>query len=144
MKILTKVIVSIIFFAVQTLASAQAEVAVIVSLENNNTYTSIDKDLVARIFLGKVSKFPDGTQVKPVNLQQGNYLREAFNRDFLSKTESQLSRYWSRMRFSGKAALPKEVASTEEMKLVVANDPNLMGYIDSMDVDDSIKVIHKY
>lgn len=139
-----KVSLSIIFLLVQTLLPVQAEVAVIVSPDNNNTYTSIDKELVARIFLGKVSKFPDGTQVKPVNLKQSNYLREAFNRDFLSKTESQLGRYWSRMRFSGKAALPKEVMSTDEMKLVIANDPNLIGYIDAMDVDDSVKVIHKY
>lgn len=144
MKILMKVSLSIIFLLVQTLLPVQAEVAVIVSPDNNNTYTSIDKELVARIFLGKVSKFPDGTQVKPVNLKQSNYLREAFNRDFLSKTESQLGRYWSRMRFSGKAALPKEVMSTDEMKLVIANDPNLIGYIDAMDVDDSVKVIHKY
>lgn len=144
MKILMKVSLSIIFLLVQTLLPVQAEVAVIVSPDNNNTYTSIDKELVARIFLGKVSKFPDGTQVKPVNLKQSNYLREAFNRDFLSKTESQLGRYWSRMRFSGKAALPKEVMSADEMKLVIANDPNLIGYIDAMDVDDSVKVIHKY
>lgn len=126
------------------IASVHAETAVIVSLDNKNTYTSIDKELVARIFLAKVTKFPDGTTAKPVNLKQGHYLREGFNRDFLSKTESQLSRYWSRLRFSGKASLPKEVNTVEEMKLAVANDQSLIGYIDAMDVDDTIKVVHKY
>ncbi len=144
MKLLIKLMVSVLFFASFALSSAQAEVAVIVSLDNKNTYTNIDKELISRIFLSKVSEFPDGSVSRPVNFQQGSYLREAFNRDFLSKTESQLSRYWSRLRFSGKAALPKEVSSVAEMKLIVANDPTLIGYIDSMDVDDSIKVVHKY
>jgi len=144
MKLIMKLMVSILLFAPVFICAVQAEVAVIVSLDNKNTYTSINKDLVARVFLAKVSKFPDGTIAKPVNLKQGHYLREAFNRDFLSKTESQLSRYWSRLRFSGKASLPKEVGNIAEMKLAVANDPALIGYIDAMDVDDTIKVVHKY
>ncbi|OUS40653.1 hypothetical protein A9R00_04965 [Oleispira antarctica] len=123
---------------------AKAEVAVIVSIENKNSYTSIDKDLIERIFLSKVKNFPDGSVVKPLNLKQGHYLRDEFNSGFLSKTESQLSRYWSRLRFSGKAELPQEARTVEEVKALVANNPSLIGYIDSMDVDDSIKVVHKY
>lgn len=126
------------------LNSAQAEVAVIVSPDNNNTYTSIDKDWVARIYLAKVTRFPDGSVAKPIHLKQGHYLRDAFNRDFLSKTESQLSRYWSRLRFSGKAELPKEISTVKEMKHLIANDARLIGYIDAMDVDDTVKVVHKY
>ena len=104
----------------------------------------MDKELIGRIFLAKVTRFPDGTIVHPVNLVQGDDIREAFNRDYLAKTESQLSRYWSRLRFSGKASLPREVSSVEEMKVLIANDSTLIGYIDSMDVDDRIKVVHKY
>lgn len=123
---------------------ANAEVAVIVSPDNKNTYTSLDKELIGRIFLSKVSSFPDGEIARPVNLNQGHYLRDAFNRDFLDKTESQLSRYWSKLRFSGKGSLPKEASSVKDMKGLIANDPHLIGYIDSMDVDDSVKVVHQY
>ena len=140
MKFLTSIFISLLVLA----PVAKAEVAVIVSIENENSYTSIDKDLVERIFLSKVKNFPDGSVVKPLNLKQGHYLRDEFNSGFLSKTESQLSRYWSRLRFSGKAQLPQEARTVEEVKTLVANNPNLIGYIDSMDVDDSIKVVHKY
>ena len=140
MKFLTSIFISLLVLA----PIAKAEVAIIVSIENKNSYTSIDKDLVERIFLAKVKHFPDGSVVKPLNLKQGHYLRNEFNSGFLSKTESQLSRYWSRLRFSGKASLPQEVATVDEVKAMIANNPNLIGYIDSMDVDDSIKVVHKY
>mgnify|MGYP000543925787 FL=1 len=140
MKFLTSIFISLLVLA----PVAKAEVAVIVSIENKNSYTSIDKDLIERIFLSKVKNFPDGSVVKPLNLKQGHYLRDEFNSGFLSKTESQLSRYWSRLRFSGKAELPQEARTVEEVKALVANNPSLIGYIDSMDVDDSIKVVHKY
>jgi ABC-type phosphate transport system substrate-binding protein len=140
MKFLTSIFISIFLLA----PIAKAEVAIIVSIENKNSYTSIDRDLVERIFLSKVKSFPDGTVVKPLNLKQGHYLRDEFNSGFLSKTESQLSRYWSRLRFSGKAKLPQEAKTVAEVKALVANNPNLIAYIDSMDVDDSIKVVHKY
>jgi ABC-type phosphate transport system substrate-binding protein len=144
MKYLNRLMVSALLLTPILAPLAQAEVAVIVSLNNNNSYTSIDKDLVERIFLAKVKNFPDGTVVKPLNLKQGHYLRDEFNSGFLSKTESQLSRYWSRLRFSGKGKLPQEAQTVEEVKALVANNPNLIGYIDSMDVDDSVKVVHKY
>ncbi len=140
MKFLTSIFISLLVLA----PVVKAEVAVIVSIENKNSYTSIDKDLVERIFLSKVKNFPDGSVVKPLNLKQGHYLRDEFNAGFLSKTESQLSRYWSRLRFSGKAQLPQEAGTVEEVKALVASNPSLIGYIDSMDVDDSIKVVHKY
>jgi ABC-type phosphate transport system substrate-binding protein len=140
MKFLTRIFISMFLLA----PIAKAEVAIIVSIENKNSYTSIDRDLVERIFLSKVKNFPDGTIVKPLNLKQGHYLRDEFNSGFLSKTESQLSRYWSRLRFSGKAKLPQEATTVAEVKALVANNPNLIAYIDSMDVDDSIKVVHKY
>jgi len=140
MKFLTSIFISLLVLA----PVVKAEVAVIVSVENKNSYTSIDKDLVERIFLSKVKNFPDGSVVKPLNLKQVHYLRDEFNAGFLSKTESQLSRYWSRLRFSGKAQLPQEANTVEEVKALVASNPSLIGYIDSMDVDDSIKVVHKY
>jgi hypothetical protein len=143
MNIFTYALSSFLLLA-SLLNSVQAEVAVIVSPDNKNTYTDIDKDWVARIYLAKVMRFPDGSVAKPINLTQGHYLRDAFNRDFLSKTESQLSRYWSRLRFSGKAELPKEISTVKEMKHLIANDTRLIGYIDAMDVDDTVKVVHKY
>lgn len=141
MKYLNRLMVSALFL---TSVLAQAETAVIVSLKNNNSYTSIDKELISRIFLAKVSTFPDGTIVKPIYLKQGDEVREAFNRDFLSKSESQLGRYWSKLRFSGKGEAPEEVGSAAELKALVANDPSLIGYIDSLDVDGTIKVVHQY
>jgi len=124
--------------------NAQAEVAVIVSHDNKNTYTGVDMELVTRIFLGKTANFPDGSVAKPVYLKRGSGTREEFNKSFLGKSENQLGAYWAKLRFSGKAKLPKEVSSAKEMKVLIANNPDLIGYIDSLDVDSTVKVVHQY
>jgi ABC-type phosphate transport system substrate-binding protein len=144
MKYFNRLMVSALLLTPVLASLSHAETAVIVSLKNNNSYTSIDKDLINRIFLGKVSEFPDGTAVTPLYLKQGDYARDAFNRDFLSKSESQLGGYWSRLRFSGKGEAPEVAGSAAELKTLVANDPSLIGYIDSSDVDGTIKVVHQY
>lgn len=135
---------SLIALLTLIMVNAQAEVAVIVSHDNNNTYTDVDMELVGRIFLGQTANFPDGAVAKPVNLKQGSSVREEFNKSFLGKSENQLSAYWAKLRFSGKAKLPKEVSSAKEMKTLIANNPNLIGYIDSLDVDSTVKVVHQY
>lgn len=125
-------------------AILHAEVAVIVSHDNKNTYTSIDKELISRIFLGQTASFPNDSVARPINLKQGNEVRTYFNQYYLGKSESQLSAYWAKLRFSGKARLPKTVSSVQEMKALIANDPTLIGYIDALDVDSTIKVVHQY
>ncbi|WP_197537895.1 phosphate ABC transporter substrate-binding protein [Thalassolituus oleivorans] len=119
-----------------------AEVAVIVSAKNSNT--TIDTDTLSRIFLGKTSNFPDGNQAIPVDQTEGAVARESFNEKVLGKSSSQLKAYWSRLIFTGKGTPPKESGGDADVKALVANNPNLIGYIDSSAVDSSVKVIYSF
>jgi ABC-type phosphate transport system substrate-binding protein len=123
-------------------ANAYAEVAVIVSANNPNA--SIDADTLSRIFLGKASNFPDGNQAIPVDQTEGATARESFNEKVLGKNSSQLKAYWSRLIFTGKGTPPKESGSDADVKALVANNPNLIGYIDSSAVDGSVKVLYSF
>ena len=69
-------------------AAVHAEVAVIVSASNGNG--ALDQDTISRIFLGKTSNFPDGSQAIPVDQTEGSASREAFNDKVLGKSSSQL------------------------------------------------------
>lgn len=121
--------------------SVLAEISIIVHPSNA---ASVSSDDVSRIFLGKKKSFSDGNTVVPINLKEGSDTRETFNSTVLNKNSSQLKAYWSKLVFTGKGAPPKEVASAAEMLKLIANNPNMIGYLDSSAVDASVKVVAKY
>ncbi len=136
---ISKIAIAMTFFVT---ALANAEVAVIVSASNVNS--ALDQDTISRVFLGKTSNFPDGSQAIPVDQNEGSASREAFNDKVLGKSSSQLKAYWSRLIFTGKGTPPKESGSDADIKNLVAKNPNLIGYVDSSVVDSSVKVVFKF
>jgi ABC-type phosphate transport system substrate-binding protein len=138
-KLMTGFCVSLLLLSSQL---ASAETAVIVSKSNTNA--SIDGDVISRMFLGKTSKFPDGGQAVPIDQNDGTPARDAFNDSILGKNSSQLKAYWSRLIFTGKGTPPKQAGDDAAVKALVAANPNMIGYIDSSAVDDSVKVVHKF
>ncbi|APE04169.1 phosphate ABC transporter substrate-binding protein (plasmid) [Alteromonas mediterranea] len=118
--------------------TAFADVSVII---NKNNANQLDKDEISKIFLGKAQTFPDGNTVIPVNLASSE-TRSEFDTTVLGRSSSQINAYWSKAIFTGAGNPPKEVASESELLKLVANNPNVIGYVDSSLVDDSVKVIN--
>jgi len=65
-------------------------------------------------------------------------------KQILNKTESQLKAYWSKLVFSGQGQPPKVVDSSAEMLSLIAANPNMTGFVDVSEVNDSVKVISKF
>lgn len=103
--------------------------------------TSISKEDVAKVFLGKSGKLPSGTAVIPIDQDEDSAVRTAFHEKVTDKNPSQLTAYWSRLVFTGKGQPPKTVMDDDEVKDLVANNPNVVGYIDKASVDATVKVI---
>lgn len=138
-KLMTRFFICISLFLS---AQAYAEVSVIVS--TNNANAAIDENTLSRIFLGKTSSFPDGSQSIPVDQSEGAAARNSFNETVLGKNANQLKAYWSRLIFTGKGTPPTESGSDADVKALVANNPNLIGYIDSSAVDGTVKVVYTF
>jgi ABC-type phosphate transport system substrate-binding protein len=119
--------------------NVNAETVVVVSAKA--TVGNLDKDQVSDIFLGKSPTFPNGEESIAVDFKESSALREQFHTHITGKKPAQLKAYWSKMLFSGKGTPPKEVASVDEMKQLIANNPSLIGYMDGQDVDASVKVV---
>jgi len=119
-----------------------AEISVIVNINNPNA--TLDQTTVSKIFLGKTKRFPDGSQAIPIDQDDGTSVRKSFNSTALGKSSSQLKSYWSRLIFTGKGTPPKQSGDDSAVKQLVANNPNIIGYIDSSAVDSSVKVVHKF
>lgn len=139
MKYLMKYMLSII--AILFSLASNAEVIVIVNLSNNST---LDSNIIKRIYLGKVKSFSNGNIVLPVNQGSSSDVAGEFSKKVLKKSSSQLKAYWSKLVFSGKGNPPKEVKSDEQVISLVANNPDTIGYIDAASLDSSVKVVGKF
>lgn len=128
------------FLAASALVSA--DVVVVVSAQNANH--ALDKNDVEQIFLGKKSSFPDGSKAIPIDQNEGSAARADFNKEVLGKTDSQLKAYWSRLIFTGKGTPPKESGGDADVKALVAQNPNLVGYVDDSVVDETVRIVYKF
>lgn len=121
--------------------AAWSGVAVVVHPGNANT---MSEDDISRIFLGKKKAFPDGSDAIPVDQADGSANRSAFVSTVLKKNDQQIKAYWAQLLFTGKGTPPKEVGSSADVKKLIAQNPSLIGYIDTADVDASVKVVFQF
>jgi ABC-type phosphate transport system substrate-binding protein len=113
---------------------AQAEVVVVVNPAA--AVSSMSKDDVAQYFLGKSSA------MAPIYQAESAPLRAEFYKKVTDKDLSQAKTLWSKLVFTGKATMPKEVAGSAEVKKAVAANPKAIGYIDRSAVDATVKVVY--
>jgi len=113
---------------------AMAEVVVVVNPKAAEA--SMTKDQVAQFFLGKSSA------MIPVDQPDGAPVRAEFYKKVTDKDASQVKSLWSKLVFTGKATMPKEVGDSAAVKKAVAADPKAIGYIEKSAVDASVKVIY--
>lgn len=118
-------------------AHCSAGVAVIVNPANGN---ALDQKTISKIFFSKAKSFPDGSQAVPIALEEGVAATEHFNDAVLKRKSAQLKAYWSKLIFTGKGQPPRAVADAEMLELI-ANNPNMIGYIDEGKVTDAVKVV---
>jgi len=112
---------------------AMAEVVVVVNPKAAEA--SMTKDQVAQFFLGKSSA------MTPVDQPDSAPVRAEFYKKVTDKDASQVKALWSKLVFTGKATMPKEVGDSAAVKKAVAADPKAIGYIEKSAVDASVKVI---
>jgi len=113
---------------------AMAEVVVIVNPKAADAPSS--KEQVAQVFLGKSSAFT------PVDQAENGAIRNEFYKKVTDRDASQVKSVWSKLVFTGKATMPKEVGDSAAVKKAVAADPKAIGYIEKSAVDASVKAVY--
>jgi ABC-type phosphate transport system substrate-binding protein len=119
-------------------AVAQDVVAVVSA---RSPVTTLKADQVADIFLGKTSRFPDGTQAVPIDLGEDSPARDRFYAQFAGKSPAQVKAHWSKIIFTGRGQPPRQASTPNEAKKIIAENPNAIGYIDQSQVDGSVRVL---
>ncbi len=124
--------------SVESGARAEEVVAVVSS---KSPVTSLSAAQVADIFLGKTSRFPDGSQAVPIDQPEDSPVRDRFYAQYTGKSAAQVKAHWSKIIFTGRGQPPVQAANGAEVKKMIAQNPSAIGYIDPTLVDDSVRVV---
>lgn len=120
-------------------SAVAAEVVAVVS--SRSSVTSLTPSQLADIYLGRSSRFPDGSPAVPCDLAEGSPLREAFYTKVIGKSPTQVKAHWSKIIFTGRGQPPLEVSSSEAAKKLVTEKPGVICYIDKALVDRNVTVL---
>ena len=128
-------------FAAGPARAAPEDVVPVVSARS--PVTALNANQVADIFLGKASRFPDGSVAVPIDLSEDSPLRDRFYTSYANKSAAQLKAHWAKIIFTGRGQPPRQVTSSVEARKAVADNPNAIAYIDPKDVDKSVRVLSR-
>jgi ABC-type phosphate transport system substrate-binding protein len=117
----------------------RADVVAVVS--SNSSVTTLSKSQIMDIFLGKRTRFPDGSSAIPIDQAEGSAARDEFYTRFADMSSAQVKAFWSKIIFTGRGQPPMAVATSLEAKKRLLANPNAISYIDRSLVDSSVRVV---
>jgi len=133
-------IVALLLLLLSVSALAQSA-AYRVVVHPSNAVTTMTRDQVADAFLKKVTRWPSGETIRPVDLHGEAEVRQKFARDVLHRSLSAVRSYWQQLIFSGRNIPPPELDSDAAVLAYVLRYPGAIGYVSAnADIADA-KVI---
>ena len=115
--------------------SAPAFAELVIVVNPKNPATRMFPSQAAQFFLGGSVMFV------PVEQPENSPIRAEFYKKVLEKEPAQVQAIWSKIVFTGKGKPPKEAKNSAEVRKVVSENVNAIGYIEKDAVDDTVKVI---
>lgn len=91
--------------------------------------SSISRDQLVQIFLKKITTWPSGKRVVPVDQTEESAARMAFSKMVLQKTVSEVRAYWQQQIFSGRSLPPVQRTSDAQVVSFVLDNELAVGYI---------------
>jgi len=100
----------------------------IVVTNKDVSMSSIDDNEIRRLFLGQSRRLPNGDRAA---LAAYAPLRAFFNSRILGRSDTDVARIWSRLKFSGRQAPPRTFDSVDALVEYVKSTPNALAYLPS-------------
>lgn len=101
----------------------------------------IDREELARIYLGKKTIWDTGTRIAPVMLDDSEPAMADFFESMVKRTREQYRAYWRRQVFAGGGAPPRTLRNSVDVVAFVAREPGAIGIVEASVSDDRVKVV---
>src|SRR6476646_2451282 len=102
------------FAASVSLAAGAEDVVAVVSAKS--PVTALNAEQVADIFLGKTTRFPDGSAAVPIDQNEDSPDRDRFYTQYTGKSPAQVKAHWSKLIFTGRGQPPRQASGPGEVK----------------------------
>ncbi len=96
-----------------------------------NPVTTIKRPLLRDYFLGRATRWIDGSAVKPIDLAESSDVRAQFSKEVLGKDTAAVKSHWLSMVFAGRGTPPSQFDSDEKVLVAIRTTPNAIGYVSS-------------
>jgi ABC-type phosphate transport system substrate-binding protein len=137
---LPKAIIALaLLFALSVPVVSMAEGVLIIANEST-AVSSLDRDDVKQIFLGRKTTWDDDTKITFV-VQDRTKAGDAFLKAYLQKTASQYDNYWKKQVFTGQGRAPYSFSSNQELVEFVSQTPGAIGYVSKTTNTEGTKII---
>jgi len=90
---------------------------------------ALEREIVADMFLKKVTRWPGGDAVRPVDLRPDDPTRRRFSEAVLRRSVQAVRSYWQQRIFSGRDVPPPELDSEASVVAFVSRFPGAIGYV---------------
>jgi ABC-type phosphate transport system substrate-binding protein len=101
----------------------------VVIVNPHNPVTEIDRSFAEDAFLKKVTTWPSGEVIKPVDLVPDSPVRRAFTHSVLERSVEAVKGYWQQRIFSGRDVPPPELESDVDVVGYVLKHEGGVGYV---------------
>jgi ABC-type phosphate transport system substrate-binding protein len=106
-----------------------------------NPTTAIARNDAARLFLKKITAWPDGTPVAVVDQTRTAPVRAAFSRDVHKKEVDAVVAYWATLVYSARETPPPIKRSDAEVLEFVRQTPGALGYVSADAPLEGVKAV---
>ena len=131
--------ISALWASCRALGNFEDECTVIV--HPSNRFDVLSRSKVSYLFLRKVSRWPWGAEVAPLDLAKNERVRGVFVQRVLGISEEQLAEYWIDQRATRGVSPPLQVRDAAAAKLWVAARPGGIAYVPLSAVDATVKAL---
>lgn len=133
-------IITFILFIVLLAPAFSLAVDVVIIANENVSASTLAKDDIKQIFLGKKTIWDNGSKIVFV-VQKRTEVSEWFLKTYVMKNAYQYDIYWKKRVFTGRGKLPKSFSSDQEIVEFVSETPNAIGYVSTGTDTGKAKII---
>jgi ABC-type phosphate transport system substrate-binding protein len=107
----------------------------------DSALSKIDRQELARVFLGKKTIWESGQRIQPVMLPEESRAMQGFLDKTLQKSVEQYRSYWTRLLFSGGGSAPRTFRTSAQVVDFVSREPGAIGIVDAATATEHVKVV---
>ena len=101
----------------------------LIVLHPKNPNSRLSRKFVADALLKKVTRWPDGAVIRPVDQVPDAPVRRRVSQDVVKRSVSAVRIYWQQSVFAGRETPPPELSDDEEVLRYVLRHEGAIGYV---------------